>query len=1009
VEYRILGPLQVIADKPVDLGGRTQRTLLGVLLASPGRLVSLPYLVDAVWDDRPPGTAKRQVQNYVSALRRALADAGAPESVIVSRGPGYQLRPGPGELDAEVFGDQVADALRLASAGRREDAVVRLRSALGLWRGPALFDLTGRAIDAAAARLEEQRLAAVEHRIGLELALGCQHDLVGELTELVAAHPFREQLVRHLMMALYGSGRRSDALQAYSRYCTLLADELGLDPGVALRQVHEAILRDEPVTGTGDGGSASARVALPAQLPADVSGFTGRSDQINVLDGLLPHAYRPGTAVIICAITGMGGVGKTALAVHWAHRVRARFPDGQLFLNLRGQAGGPPMPPSEALSGLLRSLGVSPEEISADVEVASGQYRSLLAARRVLVVLDNAASADQVRPLLPAGPGSVVLVTSRDRLTGLVARDGAERFTLDVLDPGEALLLLARLLSADRVAAEPDAAAELARACSYLPLALRIAAANAADRPWSPIAEQVTAMRDDRRLAALEIAGDERASVRRAFDLSYEIQPPDARRQFRLLGIVPGPDVTAEAAGVMSGTTLHHAATTLDSLVGAHLVIKVAPGRYALHDILRQFAADRARNEEPAAEREAALRRLSGWYLHSCDAAAKVLYPHRLRLPVPPAGPDAAKSFADEASSLSWLDAERANLVAAIRHAAEQQSRSAAWLLADTLRPYFWLRLHTADWAETAAVALDAARAEGDVQAEAAALLSLGDTADRQNRREAAIEHYTRALTLAEQTGWGEAATAALGKLGSQLMESGRLRESAEYYRRALTYNAAGGSPHAEAVVLGSLGSIHFQLGQLDEAISYYTRALALFREIGARQGEAAALGALGEVRHAQGRLDEAAEHLTQALELEREIGDRGSEASSLRTLVSVYRDRGQTTRAVELAKAAVALADELDDRRLKAEAHNALGFVRAHAGRHWDAVEEHSLALELARRTGYRYTEVEALLGLAAAHVGLADNQQALDHARQALAIAGEVGFGTLASRASALLRTLR
>jgi DNA-binding SARP family transcriptional activator len=1007
--------LEVLGDRPVDLGGRTQRTLLAVLLANSGRLVSLRYLIDAVWEDHPPGTAKRQVQNYVSALRRSLADAGAGESVIESVESGYRLRPGPAELDAEAFADGVSAGLRLAAEGRRDEAVARLRSALALWRGAALFGLGGRAVDAAAAALEEQRLAAVEHRVELELALGRGHDLVGELTELVAAHPHRERLVGQLMVALNATGRRPEALDVYSRHREGLVEELGLDPGPALREIHAAILGERRPGSAGTGalpagpaGPTTPGLAAPEQLPPDVSHFTGRLDHLKTLDGLLPDAEGPGTAVVVSAIAGLAGVGKTALAVHWGHRVRGHFPDGQLYVNLRGHAVGPAMSAHEALTHLLRSCGVPPEDIAEDADVAAGRYRSLLARRRMLVVLDNAASADQVRPLLPAGPGSMVLVTSRHRLTGLAARDGARPIALDVLDPDEALDLLSHLLGPDRVAAEPEATADLARACSYLPLALRIAAANAANHPASSVAEQVRAVHGAEPLAALEVAGDEQASVRRAFDLSYDVLPVPARDLFRLLGLVAAVDVTAEAAAALAGTTPAEAAEALDRLAAAHLVYQAGVGRFTCHDLLRHFAADRARAEVPAAVRSDAPRRLGDWYLRCADVAATLLYPNRLRLPVPAVDSIAPVPFGDPAGALAWLDAERPNLVAAIRHATEHGPKATAALLADTIRPYFWLRVHTTDWAETAGLALAAARAEDDPRAEAAALLSLGDTADRQNRREDAMAHYARARELAERTGWVDAVTAALGKLGSLLLESGRLRESADHYRQALAHNAEGGSPHAQAVVLGSLGSIHYQLGDLDEASAYYERTLTLFREMGSRQGEAAALDALGEVRHAQGRLAEAAEHLSTALGLEREIGDRGTEVSSLRTLVAVYRDSGRGARAAELANAVVALAEDLDDRRLRAEAHNVLGAVRHHVGRFWDAIDNHRRALELSRRTGYRYTEVEALLGVAAAHVGLGQPDKAARLAERARAIAEEIGFARLAERARAILRDL-
>jgi DNA-binding SARP family transcriptional activator/Tfp pilus assembly protein PilF len=1013
VHYRILGPLEVLADRPVDLGGRIPRTLLAVLLANPGRHVSLTYLIDAVWEDHPPGTAKRQVQNYLAALRRSLAEAGAGDPLTVTAGPGYQLRPGPGEVDSQVFAEQVRDALRLAAGGRAEAAARQLRSALGIWRGPALLGLTGRAIEAAAASLEEQRLAAVEHRIDLELALGRHAELIAELTELVAVHPLRERLVGLLMVALHHIGRQSDALRAYETHRGVLAEELGLDPGVALRELHEAVLVGN-LDGARGGSDVTVRppeaptAPVPAQLPPDVAEFAGRADQLKMLDGLLPDHDGPATAGPVCAIAGMAGVGKTALAVHWGHRARSRFPDGQLYLDLRAYSPGPDMRQPEALTHLLRSLGVPPNDIPTEVDLAVGHYRSLLARRRVLVVLDNAANADQVRPLLPAGPGSMALVTSRDRLAGLVARDGARQLTLDVLDPDDALLLLTRLLGEERVNAEAAAVADLAVVCSRLPLALRIAAANVADRPAASIAGLVRSIRGDQTLAALDVAGDERASVRRAFELSYAALTPGARRVFRLLSTVTVVDVTGEAAAALAGTDVSSTDADLQRLAAAHLLYETAAGRYGCHDLLRWFASDRAHAEEPEAAFEAARRRLGDWYLHACDAAARVLYPHRLRLPMPPVDVATPVAFADPPAALAWFDAERANVIAVIRDAAERGPRSTAWLLADTIRGYFWLRVRIEDWTETAGLVLGAARAESDARAEAAARLSLGDTADRQHRREAAIEHYTAALALAEETGWTDGVTAALGKLGSLLMESGRLVESAEHFRRALAHSAGSGSRYAEAVVLGSLGTVQYQLGDLAEATDLYTRSLALFRDLGSGQGEAAVLDALGLVLHAQGRWAEAADHLTDALRLERQVGDRGTEAASLRTLVAVYRDRRQHARAAELANAAVALAEELADRRLEAKAHTTLGTVRSAAGRHWDAIDAHRHSLELTARTGHRYTEVEALLGLAEAHAGLGEPAPALETARRGLAVAEECGFARLARTARDIIDRL-
>jgi DNA-binding SARP family transcriptional activator/tetratricopeptide (TPR) repeat protein len=1002
VRFLILGPPTVIdGDRVVVLGGRRQQTTLALLLANTGRVVPLEYLIDAVWDDEPPATARRQIQNTVSALRRVLSGDGSRDNPIVSDGHGYRIQPRPGELDAQVFASLVTDALDLAGRGEVADAATTLRSALGLWRGPALLGLSGRAVEAAAARLQEQRLAAAEQCFDLELRLGRHGELVGELAELVAEHPVRERLVGQLVLALHGSGRQAEAVEAYGRLRTRLADELGLVPGPSLQNLYATILRDDPEPAPRP--VAASAVVVPAQLPADVPGFAGRAEHLRRLDEL--RAGHATNAVVISAIAGMAGVGKTTLAVHWGHLVRDRFPDGQLYIDLRGFAVDAPVRPLDALAHLLRSLGEPAEQIPVDVQTAAGRWRSLLSGRRVLVVLDNAANAEQVRPLLPGSPGCLVLVTSRDRLTGLLARDGAGSLTLDVLSPGEAHTLLASILGPERMATEPAAVAELARICSFLPLALRVAAANLVSQPWPAVADYVAALREGDRLSALDVNGDEHAGVRRAFDLSYRTLPPDDRRVFRLLGLAPGTDVTVEATAALTAVSTAGARRYLDRLVAVNLLNHPVLGRYTCHDLLRSYATERARAEDTGAEREAALHRLHAWYLHSADRAARVLYRHSMRLPVPAVDAVTPADVSDEATALAWLDAERTNLIAAIRHAAGHGPPAGAWLLADALRGYFWLGMHIVDWQNAARIALTAAEAAGDLRAQAAAQLSLGDSHLRQRQLEPAIERYGAALTLAEQTQWAQCEAAAIGNLGAIFRDTGRLLPAVDHLDRGLKLCRANGWRHGEAVTLDALARVHLQLGRLAEAGDCCARALSLNRAIGSRLGEANALGGWGEVLHAQGRLDEAEERLAAALPLFAELGDRANEAFGMRVLAAVKHDRGAAGEAAELAHAALTLAGELGEHTIEADAHNTLGALACRSGRHRDAVSHHERALGITRDTGDRYPETEALIGLAAALVRLGRRDEARSHARRALAIARELEYGLLEARAQDVL----
>jgi len=733
----------------------------------------------------------------------------------------------------------------------------------------------------------------------------------------------------------------------------------------------------------------AGELPVPRQLPSDVFGFTGRVAALGELDRALDHAER--SPVVISVIAGSAGVGKTALAVHWAHRVRERFPDGQLYLDLQGFAAGPPVSPADALAGFLPALGVPAKRVPSGLPQAAALYRSMLADKRVLVVLDNAADPEQVRPLLPGGPGCVVVVTSRNRLGGLVARDGARRVALDVLTPDEAVALFARILGPDRVAAEPPAVRELARACALLPLALRIAAANLTAQPGRRIADFVAELTGGDRLAGLRVDSDDHDAVRAAFDQSYATLPAAEQRLFRLLGLVPGPDVTAPAAAALADTDPAWSARLLDRLAAAHLLTEHRPGRYSFHDQLRQYAEDRAGTDDPAAERTAATRRLYDWYLHTTDTAARVLYPEKLRLPLPAAGTRAGLSFDGQAPALAWLDGQRPNLVAAIRHAAEHGPHETAWLIADALRGYFNVGMHLVDWLAAARAGLAAAEAGGFLPGQATAQLSLADAHMLQSRHQEAIEHYERAVALARRAGWVDVQSAALGNLGGVYWQAGHLERAAEHLSRALTLDRRSGRLAGQSAKLGNLGSVYLAQGRLELAADHFTRSLALFRELGFRGGAAIDLTNLGEVYHALGRADLALDHLTEALTLFGEIGNRANGADALRCIADIHRDTGRYAQAREAAHTALEIARDTGNRRTEADVLNTVAAIHDRLDEHPRAVEQYQQALALASEVQARHPEVVALVGLAVAHrrAGRADlarayAEPALDGARR-------------------------
>jgi len=748
--------------------------------------------------------------------------------------------------------------------------------------------------------------------------------------------------------------------------------------------------------------------APPRQLPADVPDFTGRGRELERLDGWLPVLGGDSpTAVVVAVITGAAGVGKTALAVHWSHRVVDQFPDGQIYLNLRGYAPGPPLAALQALSHALHGMGVSPDMVPLDVEQAAGLYRSLLARRRVLLVLDNARDAEQVRPLLPGGPGCLAVITSRDRFTGLIASHGARRLELDLLTPVEGVALLGRVAGQDRVAAAPEAATELVRLCGYLPLALRIAAANLSSHPEESIAGYVANLREGDVLAALETDGDPEAAVPLAFDLSYHRLGPDAQRLFRLLGLVPGPDFTVHAAAALAEMPVGQTSGLLQRLAAAHLIESRGSGRFGLHDLLRLYAHQRS-EDDGKPQRQQAVGRLLEWYLHTADMADRLLYPEVVRLAVPEvAAALTPVRFDSPTEALAWLVAEQANLVTAVQHAAEQGPRPLAWLLADALRGYFFEHRHMVDWLAVADAGLRAAEVEGDPRARAAAHRSLGHVRGCLGDPVRAAEHYRSALVLARQAGWVDGEAAALNGLAAMCTFLGQLQQAAGHYAQVLALYRQTDYQVGQAVVLANLGDVLRQMGRPEQAVDQLSQAVALYRKTGAQGGEAVALANLGEAFRDLGRLGDAQAHLTQALALARELGNRYGEALNLYALAAVHRDAGRLPLALELAEAGLAMAHEIGEPRVQADALNTLGSVKLHLGGYEQAAEHHRLALELAQRTSapYPYPQAEALLGLAGACQQLGRHTQAVQHAEQALTIAGQAGLRLLEGCAHSVL----
>ena len=910
MQFRVLGPVevQVGSGQVITAPRRLERSLLAILLLEAGRTVLMDRLVDLLWEQEPPANPRRVVHTYVARVRAVLAGAGAADEgvALVSDRGGYVLRVDPALVDAHRFRSLIGQAAQTADLAERGRL---LAEALVLWRGPALENAaTDRLRQRLCADLEELRLHAVEESVAVGLDLGRQRELLPELAKLVVEYPGRQRLVELHMLALYRAGRASEALAAYAELRARLADELGLDPDPALRRLHQTILRGEPVPGPA--GTASA--VTPAQLPADLAAFAGRQDHLDWLDATL--GAQAANAVVISAIAGTPGVGKTTLAVHWAHRVRERFPDGQLYANLRGfDPNDNAAPPAEVVRRFLDALKMPAARIPADFGAQVDLYRSLLAGKRVLVILDNARDPDQVRPLLPGTSGCLTVITSRNQLTGLVAIDGARPLALDLLTTQEAHALLAGRLGSERVDAEPDAVQELVTLCARLPLALAIAAAHIATRPRLSLAELVRQLRDSRRRLDTLTGDDPATDIRAVFACSYRALSPPAARLFRLLGLHPGPDVSAPAAASMAGTAPDEVKALLRELSRAHLVADHGTGRFVMHDLLREYAAECARADESEVDRRAAVARMLDHYLSTAHRAAMLLAPQRNPLdPRPPAAGVTPEELVDEVAALAWLTAEHQVLLAAIQGAGAAGFDDHAWRLAWSLADYLDRRGHWHDRVTAQTAALAAAQRIGDPRAEAIVHRGLAIVYVRQGRMDQSRVHSMQALRLSTELGDSVGSAYSHRALASVAEALGDREGTLDHAQQALALYRDVGDAIGAARALNNVGWAHANLGDARQAITYCREALRQLIPLRDRLTQASTWHSLGYAHNRLGEYGEAVDCYQHAADLCREIGDRLYEAESLTGLGETHRDAGDPAAAAAAWRRALDILDEL-------------------------------------------------------------------------------------------------
>ncbi|MFF7633676.1 tetratricopeptide repeat protein [Kitasatospora sp. NPDC008050] len=937
--------VQDAAGSALPLSSPKARALLAMLLLEPNQAVSRDRLTAALWGERPPATAPTSLNNHVVQLRRLLGTGGQGRLRTVP--PGYLLQVDPEELDSELFTTHLEAARTAHRQGDWQSVSYRAGAALALWRGTPLTDLPNLAEEVLpyTQRLQELRLQGLEWFMDAELELGHPHGLIPELNRLTAGHPLRESFHRQLMLALHRTDQRAEALSVYRRLRCTLIEELGIEPGPSVRAAHQEVLRAEtgsphraqrppaPVTSAGTpptGEDAAAgtpdappTVAAGAGLPRDVAGFTGRAEELERLLTACRAGNADGQVVGIHAVDGMPGVGKSALAIHAAHRLAADFPDGQIFLPLHAHTPGTPaVEPADALTALLLTIGVAPQQIPPALDARANLWRSRLAGRRMLLLLDDARSSEQIRPLMPGTPGSLVLVTSRRRLPAL---GDAVPVTLNVLSPREAAALFTATAGRADLAPDQPAVIELVRLCGYLPLAIHLTAARLRHRPaWSvdDLVPDLAAAAG--RLGALSA---EDVSVAAAFDLSYRDLTPCQRRLFRRLGLYPGDDFDARAAAALDDSDLPATRRLLEELEDHHLVDEPVRGRYRMHDLIREHARALS-TEDDAAVRHAAVTRLLDSYLEIATAAAR--HPAVRHL----AGSGGVEPATEE-QARAWLRNERGNLGAAVEYAAAHGHPQHAVRLPAALHDF--LRSQ-GQWSQARVlhrIALEAARRTGDRLGEAAALTHLGTFQRLTGEHEAGAEHLRQALELYQALGAPSGQAAALIQLGAMERTFGDNLRAREYFAQALALAQGVGDRPGEAEALSQLGILGRITGEYAEATEQATRALALFRELGNRTGQTAALSELSLIQQLTGDLPAAEDSLREALELCRARDDRPGEAYALASLGSLQQLTGRFQEAERTHRQAMTLYQGLGNRIGHANALMALGAVRLVTGQY--------------------------------------------------------------------------
>ncbi|QHC21980.1 AfsR/SARP family transcriptional regulator [Streptomyces sp. GS7] len=979
----ILGSVELRSDGHRDpLGSAKERLVLAALAIDAGQPVTLDALIHRLWDDNPPAKPRVSLHAYAARIRRRLRGPDGQDH-LVQHTHTYTLDVEPERVDYHRYQHLAGQARALTDSGDDERALALLKEADATWRGEALAGLTGWWVENTRAALGEQHLAATLNRIDIEMRRGHFAELVAELTILVERHPTDETLVGHLMVASYGCGRQADALRAYEAARRRLRTELGTDPGEGLARLHRLILRRTPVDGLFTGKRPVAARPVPNNLPSHAE-LVGREAEM----GLLHLPSSEGGVIALQAISGMGGVGKSLLALHAAHRLGKRFPDAQLMLDLRAHSpGAAPLAPEAALTALLRILGVPASGIPQELEELSSLWRTMLSTRRALIILDDAAGPEQLRPLLPGSSPSLIIITSRRRLAGL---PGIRSIVLDVLPVDDATELFVRLVGAER-AGDPHDVATIVRLCGQLPLALELAAGRLASRPSWTTAHLIQRLsRGEGRLGEFRDSYEE---IARTFEMSYVALTVEQQSAFRSLSLHLGQEFGLHAATALTGLPPHASERVLEALLDSHLLQEPAPDRFRFHDLLGEYALTLARAEDTSDQRDRCVARLVDFYLHAADRADRLIYPRRHRLgirhaadpfPIPP------WSGAQEAKS--WLAAERTALFTAEHHARTHGRPRTAARLAHALAGFLDSEGYWAEAERMHRHAVEYWRTSGESRPEARALIDLGSTLAHSGRYPEAVERAHQAMALARGAGDTTAEVEAIHLLGVIHWHRGQFEAALDMQHTVLELRRALGDRFQIARSQNNLGITHLFLGQHASSKVCFEDALKGFREVGDSQEESRALNNLSDLHLALGDRDSALRTLQRSLDISMAGGSRSDQAVIQLTLASAFEVPGDLDKALDLYRQALFSFRQLGDRRNECLALNGIGEAFQAAGRSNEAVVHHRGALDLASTIGAAHEQAQAMRCLGVAEAGLGNLRSGLAHLEAAVTLASEV-----------------